>query len=114
LRSPRTGVASRRSGPTSGSRSTTSRGGRSRASFAPVDFTSDGRTLFAYAYTTVPASLFRIDVESGRQTFEAELAPPDRTGLYAIPAVHVSMDGTEVAYSFVRILSELYLVDGLK
>ena len=80
---------------------------------APVDFTSDGRTLFAYAYTTVPASLYRIDVESGRQTFEAELAPPDRTGLYAIPAVHVSTDGTEVAYSFVRILSELYLVDGL-
>jgi serine/threonine protein kinase/Tol biopolymer transport system component len=80
----------------------------------PVDFTADGRTLFAFEIQSVPARLFRIDIETGRRTLEAELAPPDRAGLLAIPAVHTSADGRVIAYTYVRILSDLYAIDGLK
>ncbi len=80
----------------------------------PVDFTPDGRSLFAFDYVSMPARLYRVDVGSGRTTPRAELAPADRAGLFAIPAVHVSADGSVVAYSYFRYLSELYVADGLQ
>jgi WD40 repeat protein len=81
---------------------------------APVEFSPDGRTLFAHDYRSAPTRLYRIDVESGARTLAAELAPSDRAGLWAIPAVHVSADESVVAYSYIRTFSELYVVDGLK
>lgn len=82
--------------------------------FSPVDFSADGGTLWAYEFLTLPARLWRIDLPSGRRSLEAELAPRDRAGLWSIPAVHVSADGSVAAYSYTRTLSELYVVDGLK
>lgn len=78
----------------------------------PVDFSADGRALFTYDPQSL--RLHRADLETGRLTFLEELAPPDRAGLFAVPAVHTSADGRVVAYTYVRILSDLYAVDGLR
>jgi len=44
----------------------------------------------------------------------SEIAPPDRAGLLLIRAVRVYDDGRAYAYGYRRLLSDLYLVEGLK
>jgi len=80
----------------------------------PVRFTSDGRTLFFLESGEVPAKVYRYDVASGRKEIWKQLAPADLAGLSGITRVVVTPDGKTYAYSYLRILSYLQLVDGMK
>lgn len=51
---------------------------------------------------------------SGARTPWKMLAPSDRAGLLAVNSIHISPDGKAYAYSYTRVLSELYLVDGIR
>jgi len=53
-------------------------------------------------------------VASGRRELWKELAPVDRAGLNSIARVAVTPDGRTYAYSYLRILSFLQLVEGMK
>ena len=57
--------------------------------------------------------IFRLELGSGRRSLWKELQPPDPAGLEQIDA-YVTPDGSAYAYGYQRILSELYLVDGLR
>ena len=56
----------------------------------------------------------RFEVASGRFEPWQQIAPSDRAGILGISAVFISEDGRTYAYTYHRLLSELYLVEGLK
>src|SRR6266545_1997300 len=80
----------------------------------PVRFASDGRTLFFLESGEIPAKVYRYDVASGRKELWKELAPAELAGLSGITRVVVTPDGKTYAYSYLRILSYLQLVDGMR
>jgi Tol biopolymer transport system component len=71
-----------------------------------------------YAYGSlrqeVPLKVYRFDVLTGEKKFWKELAPGERAGVYNIGLLNVTPDGRWYAYSYVRDLSDLYMVEGLK
>jgi Tol biopolymer transport system component len=80
----------------------------------PLRFASDGRTLFLQRRGELPSSVYRYDVASGRKELWQHLMPSDAAGLSAINRVVVTSDGRTYAYSYLRTLSFLQLVEGLK
>jgi hypothetical protein len=55
-----------------------------------------------------------VDVASGKQKLERELMQDDPAGIFYSPSVQMTPDSKYYAYSYKRVLSELYVVDGLK
>jgi hypothetical protein len=80
----------------------------------PTGWTSDGRSLFVLARGQVPAQVFRVDVTTGQRTFWKTMEPADSAGIDTIGRVMMSADNKAYVYSYVRTLSDLYLVEGLK
>ena len=80
----------------------------------PIRFAPDGRTLYVRGPSEVPMKVYRYDIASGRRELWKELAPADQAGLSTITRVVATPDGTTYAYSYLRILSSLQLVDGMK
>ena len=74
---------------------------------------SDGKTWYVRE-GGVPAKLYRVDILSGRKVFWKEVAPPDTAGTYRMDNFLVTPDGKTYAYTYRRILSDLYLIEGLK
>ena len=56
----------------------------------------------------------RLDLATGKRAFFREISPSDRTGVAAISALQLTPDGKSYCYSFMRSLSRLYVIDGLR
>ncbi len=80
----------------------------------PVQWSADGRSLFVYRIADVPAWIFRLDLSTGRRELWKELMPPDLAGTNVILNVQITPDGRAYAYDYFQVLSDLYLVEGLK
>jgi Tol biopolymer transport system component len=80
---------------------------------APVGWTADGRALYV-ARGDLTAEISLVDVASGARTPWKTLVPSDRAGIASVNSIYISPDGASYAYSYTRVLSELYLVDGVK
>jgi Tol biopolymer transport system component len=80
----------------------------------PVRWGPDGRSLLAFALDGPYAHLVRLDTSTGAAIPVRDLRPVDPAGVIGIPTVRTSADGTTWLYSYARLLSALYLVDGLK
>jgi hypothetical protein len=76
-------------------------------------WTGDGKGVYVYR-PALPAKVFQIDVPTGRRQLWKELNPQDPDGINFIRSPHISADGKAYAYNYNRILSDLYLVDGVK
>ena len=82
---------------------------------APIRFSPDGRHLYVLAQDEVShSSIHRLELATGTRELWRDIAPADAVGLLGIPRVFLSADGQSYVYTFVRLLDELYLVDGLK
>ena len=81
--------------------------------FAPtvLRWSHSGKTLLAQG-TSVPAMLYRVDVETGRYKAWKEIAPFDLAGVSHIWPAVLSQDEHTIVYSYLRNLSELFVVDG--
>jgi len=73
----------------------------------------DGKSVLAITHD-VPAKVTRVDIATGRRDPWLEIMPADPAGAQSIPDVKFSADGKSYAYSVVRLLSDLYVLDGLK
>jgi hypothetical protein len=62
----------------------------------------------------LPAKIVRVDVGAGRRTSWKELAPRDNAGVGGLLNVVITPDGLSYAYSYLRVLSDLYVVEGVK
>jgi DNA-binding winged helix-turn-helix (wHTH) protein/Tol biopolymer transport system component len=80
----------------------------------PVSWSADGKYLFV-ASEGIPTRVYRAEVNTGRRQLVYTLRPRDAAGLWgSIWPVLVTPDGKSYAYSDYRILSDLYLVSGLR
>jgi hypothetical protein len=73
----------------------------------------DGRFLFVHRGGEMPARVFRLEISSGKKELWRTLMPADAAGVPEISVVPTT-SGEAYAYSYVRTLSDLYLVGGLK
>jgi hypothetical protein len=79
-----------------------------------IGWTQDGGHLFLYRIGDVPGRVIRLDIESGTTEPWKELRPEDLAGVVRIHPVCVTPDGRSWAYTYARVLSNLYVVEGLK
>jgi serine/threonine protein kinase len=80
----------------------------------PIQWTADRRSLYVYRPAQAPARVFLLDLSSGRRTLWKELMPFDRAGASSVLNIAVTPDGKSYAYDYGQVLSDLYLVEGLK
>ena len=80
----------------------------------PLCFTPDGRELFVARYEDVPPRVERVEIASGRTRPWTGMRRSRPSGLLGDYAVLVTPDGASYAYSYIRAMSDLYLVTGLK
>ncbi len=80
----------------------------------PIRWSADGRSLYIYRRGELPARVYQVDVVTGRKQLWRELMPADAAGVVDIVAVCPTPDGRSYVYGYARILSNLYLVEGLR
>jgi eukaryotic-like serine/threonine-protein kinase len=80
----------------------------------PTGWSSDGRTLFVLRYGELPARVTQVDVTTGQRKLWKDLVPADAAGIDTVSGVMMTPDAKAYVYSYVRTLSDLYLVQGLK
>jgi len=79
-----------------------------------IRWSADGHSFLVRRRLSLPVRIDRVDVATGKATLWREIAPADRTGMTEVPSVRVSADESTFAYSVHRLLSELYVADGLR
>ena len=76
---------------------------------------SDATSLFVVSRSgELPARISRVDLATGRRELWKQLTPLDPAGVFSIDPVLITPDGKAYVYSYRRMLSELYLVEGLR
>jgi serine/threonine protein kinase len=79
-----------------------------------IRWSADGRSVYAFGNSQVPAQVMRVDLSTGRRTLVRELAPADRAGVYRIMQVALAEGAKSYAYSYDRGVSSLVVVQGVK
>jgi serine/threonine protein kinase/dipeptidyl aminopeptidase/acylaminoacyl peptidase len=80
----------------------------------PVAWTADGHSLYVYRGGDLPSKVYRLDVATGNRALWRELMPPDPSGVEFVGPVLPTPDGRSYVYGYRRLLSDLYLVEGLQ
>jgi eukaryotic-like serine/threonine-protein kinase len=80
----------------------------------PVQWSDDGKAIYFYRLGDLPAKVYRLDLSTGRKTLWKELMPSDSAGVSRIGPILITPDAKSCLYGYHRILSDLYLVEGLK
>ena len=70
--------------------------------------------LFVVSSSALPARLFRLDPATGARRPAAEIWPADPAGVVAVGPILVRPDGQAIVYGCPQILSDLYVVEGLR
>jgi eukaryotic-like serine/threonine-protein kinase len=79
-----------------------------------VNWATDGKSAYVYQDNKTSATVYRLDLSTGKRVQVAMLAPSDVAGVTAVLNVRMTADGKTYAYSYYRELSDLFLVAGLK
>ncbi len=79
-----------------------------------LGWTQEERTIFVRRGTGLPAQIARLDLATGKQEKWRDLMPPDAAGINTVGPFRITRDGKFFAYGYSRVLSDLYLVEGLK
>ncbi len=77
-------------------------------------WTEDGRGVFAYPQGQLPAKVVRLELATGKREPWREILPVDPAGVVTIAPLLFTPDGQSYVYSYPRILSQLYVSEGLK
>jgi Tol biopolymer transport system component len=84
------------------------------ANDVPVAWAASGRELLVRRQGELPARVYRLDLGTGRRALWKELVPADPSGVVQIMGVVATPDLRHFAYTYLRLLTELYVVDGLQ
>jgi len=79
----------------------------------PVQWTPDGKSLLV-GRREVPTNVFTIDLGTGQRKLFRSFSPADPTGLFQNSPPQFSLDLKSYVYTYERITSDLYVVDGLR
>ncbi|MBZ5594807.1 MAG: protein kinase [Acidobacteriia bacterium] len=80
----------------------------------PSQWSGDGRSLYVSRRSVLPRRVYRLDLATGHKEFWREFSPSDTAGLDGVSGLRVTPDGKAYVYAYLRLLSVLYLVEGLK
>ncbi len=79
-----------------------------------IRWSADGRSVYVFRSANVPFRLERLDLASGRRVLIREVAPADRTGVFRISGAALTDDARSYAYSYQRMTSQLFVVEGAR
>jgi serine/threonine protein kinase len=81
----------------------------------PVEYSGDGRHLFVYEPPPGPlVHIARLDLSTGKREPWWTISPEDPAGISSVWQIRVSRNGKFYAVTYLRTLSDLYLVEGVK
>ena len=80
----------------------------------PIQWSDDAKAIYFYKPGDLPAKVYRLDLSTGHKTLWKELMPSDSAGVSRIGPILITPDGKSCLYGYHRILSDLYLVEGLR
>jgi hypothetical protein len=80
----------------------------------PLAWTADGSAVWVRRAGSDPVAVDRVEVATGRRTAARVLSPRDPAGLQGVGHIVMTPDGSRYAYTYFRVLSELFLVEGLR
>jgi Tol biopolymer transport system component len=79
----------------------------------PMDWEPDGKSLLVVQHGN-PAVVWRLFLNSTGREQVRSFAPSDAAGIVSVGGPRFSADRKSYAYTYFRVLSDLYVVDGLK
>ena len=82
--------------------------------WSPIGWSEDGDSLFVRQRGQVPAQIQRLDLKTGSLSPWRSLMPGDSAGVTSIGSIRITPDGKAYAYSYLRNLADLYVVEGLQ
>jgi DNA-binding winged helix-turn-helix (wHTH) protein/Tol biopolymer transport system component len=77
-------------------------------------WTSDPHFLYVFQARKSPIKVFRLNIVTGQRQFFKEITLPDGAGICGMFHLLFSPDGRAYAYGYVQLLSDLYLVAGVR
>jgi Tol biopolymer transport system component len=80
----------------------------------PTRWSADGRELFVQRSSQLPLEIFRLDLATGRKHLLKRIRPTDPAGMTPLREVLLTPDGQTYVYNSERLLSSLYLVEGIR
>jgi eukaryotic-like serine/threonine-protein kinase len=80
----------------------------------PDRWTSDGRAVYIHRRDQMPVKVYLLDIATGRKELWKELIPADSAGVTQVSSVVPTSDGRSYVYSYIRLLSDMYVVEGLR
>ena len=81
------------------------------AGATPIQWSADGAALFYALSSHIPGEIHRFDLATGRSQVWQQLAPGDLGGVQTITSPVITPDGHVYAYTFARLLGDLYVAD---
>jgi len=82
--------------------------------FFSIRWAPDGLSLYVFRPSDVPTRIYRVVVATGKQELIREIKPAYTAGIVEILVAQLTPDSKSYVYSYRQVLSELYVVDGLK
>jgi hypothetical protein len=79
-----------------------------------ASWTEDSQEVYLYDRNAVPASVVRWNPVTGARRQVLQIMPSDPSGVWGIQYLTMTPSGHAYAYSVLRKLSDLYLIEGLK
>jgi hypothetical protein len=80
----------------------------------PIRWTEDGRGLYVFSQRGSRAEIKVVDLSAGKRSPWRTIGPEDPSGLIHFGPICLTPDGRTYAYNYFRVLSDLYVVEGLK
>ncbi len=79
-----------------------------------IGWSSDGHSIYLAHAQEMPIRVFRFDPSTRRRDLLKEITPTDLAGIFWLNSVLMTPDGKGYVYSIRRVLSDLFVVEGLK
>jgi hypothetical protein len=79
-----------------------------------LQWSPDGRLLYVWRTFTWPPVVDRIDISTGLREAWKTIQPADPVGVDTVVRILVTPDGKAYCHDYVRFLSDLFIVEGLK
>ena len=79
-----------------------------------VRWDRDSGSILVFRNSEIPATVERVDVKTGKREFVRKVGPPDPTGVLNVREIVLSEDERAHAYTYRRMLSQLFLVSEAK
>jgi hypothetical protein len=80
----------------------------------PLQWSPDGSVLYVWRTASWPPVVDRVSTRTGRREPWKTIQPADPVGVDSVIRILVTPDGQSYCHDYVRLLSELFVVEGLR